>query len=254
MEVSQAIEEIGDFIVNEGGVGDGLGDFIAEEFAVAAAEAMGGDGEGGFLHVEGGGDLGVGGGVGLSGEGVFEGFEEGAVVVGEVLVFEAEEDLVEDGPGPALFEEAFGGHVVGGFEGVAGFGVEGVQCEQFKMATAFLGFEFVVFIEEEVFEGGEEEGAEFSFGAVDGGEGFFVEEVGEEVLGEVFGFGGGAALAADVGVEGEPVELGEFGEGLAGIGVGLRIGGGEDDGPARGGEGLAVVGGWMCERGHHASV
>src|SRR6185437_13161628 len=118
-------------------------------------------------------------------------------------------------------------------EGVAGFGV--VEGDGGVVTAALGGVGFVVFVGGEVFEAGEEEGAEFSLCLVDGGEGVFFEEAGEEALDEVFGFGGVVAVAAEPGVEGEPVGLCEVVEGAAG-GFGGGAFGGEDEGPAGGGE------------------
>ena len=83
---------------------------------------------------------------------------------------------------------------------------------------------------EEVFQGGEEEGAEAAAGAVGVADVVLFEELAEEGLGEVLGVVVVVALAAGEGVEGKPVGLAEVGEGGVGSGAD-EIAGGEDEGP-----------------------
>jgi hypothetical protein len=229
----EGVEEVAEFFIDEGGVGDGVGDFFAEELAVAFAEAMGGDLQGAFGGAETGGEVGVGA-VEFAGEGALEGFEEGELVFVGIFGFEAGDDGVEKGEGPATVEELLGGLGVGGVEGALGFGVVGGEGEDVEAAPAFEGVLVVVVVGEEVVEGGEEEGAEFAFGGVDGFEGIGFEEAGEEFLGEIFGEVGGIAAAAEVGIQGRPVEAGELFERGVAEGGGGVVAGGEDDAPAGG--------------------
>ena len=106
------------------------------------------------------------------------------------------------------------------------------------IAFAFLTAGAVPFVDEKMFEGGEEEGAESAAVAVQAGEVIFLEEAGEEFLGEVLGIGAGMALAADVGVEGIPVGVAEFLQG-AGRLRRTRLARCQDDGPMRRGENVA---------------
>lgn len=242
----QAIEEVGDFLFDLFGGVDGLGDGVAEEVAVAAAEAVGGGFEGAFGHAQGSGHLGEP--RAAAGEGGLERLEEGVFSAVAVIGFELGEDLGEQGQGPMALEEAVGGLVGrgGGFAGEAGFG--GIEGERGPVAAPFEGVLAGVLVGEEMLEGGEEEGAKTALGGVEVGVGeeLLLEEGGEKFLGEVFGGFGGVAVAADVGVEGVPVGAGELFEGVAGGGrVGGVAGGGEDEGPACGEE----IGGW-----HHAAI
>ncbi len=235
---------MGDFFFDlrwGGGLGEGGGDVGAEGVAVAFAEAVGGDFEGGLGEAEGGGELGVGLRE-FAGEKRGEGVEEGGLAGGGIAGAEGGEHLIEQREGPAAFEEAFGGEGVDGFEGVAGFGIgRRVEGEEGVGSAALLGAGVVALVADEMSEGGEKEGAELAFGGAEGGEIAAGEQIGEEALGEVFGLVGGVAAAAEVGVEREPVDAQEIVEGAAGAG-GLGIGG-EDEGPARGEEADVGMGG-----------
>jgi hypothetical protein len=229
----EGVEEVAKLFVDEGGVGDGVGDFFAEELAVAFAEAVGGDLQGAFGGLEAGGEVGVGL-LEFAGEGALEGFEEGELVFVGIFGFEAGDDGVEEGEGPATVEELLGGLGVGGIEGALGFGVVGGEGEDAEVTAAFEGALVVVVVGEEVVERGEEEGTEFTFGGVDGFKRIGLEEAGEEFLGEIFGEVGGVAAAAEVGVKGRPIEAGEFFEGDVAEGGGGVVAGGDDDAPAGG--------------------
>lgn len=190
--------------------------------------------------------MGVGGELAVAGEAEFEGRKEFGFAVGVVFAFEAFVDGVEEGEGPVLFEETLRGDGVDRFEGEAGFGVFGVEGDDLA-AAAFFAVGFAPFVDEEVVEGFEEEGAEFAAVAGDRGEDFFLEQAREEFLGEVLGVGGGVAAVADVGVEGIPVTLAKFGQGFAG-GGGIFFADGNDLGPVSGGEVAVRLGRWFFGR------
>ena len=237
-----------DFFVDKGGIGDGLGDFVAEELAVALAKTMGRDFDGRFGHVQPLGDGGVRR-MRPPYQHLFEGGEDGSLAAGGVFVAQAGENKFEDGKGPAAFVDAARGSVRWRVRRRSGLRREGVEGEGLRGSTTFGGVGLVPLVGEEVLERGQEEGAEFAFGAIDGGEGVFFNEAGEESLNKVFGFSGRVSLAAEVSVEREPIKGGEFAHGTLGGGASsacrrLPIAGGEDDAPAGGGEGEAWGRGW----------
>ena len=163
----------------------------------------------------------------------------------------AAEDGVEEGEGPLAFEEVLGGDVVGGLVAlVAVGGVGGGGCFDGDVglaAAAFFGGGFFPFVGEEALHEGEEEGAQAALFFAGAGESVALEEAVEECLGEVFGFVVGSAAAADVGVEGKPVEAAEVAEG-AGGGVGVFVAEGEDEAPARVWESAVGRGRGSCRR------
>jgi hypothetical protein len=104
-------------------------------------------------------------------------------------------------------------------------------------AAAFFGPVASPLVGEVEFHVGEEEGAEFPFFGRGQFEVIPVEEALEITLGEVLGGFRSPTAAADVGVDGIPVELAELSEGLKGrIRLGLDF---ADQGPAGGREKIA---------------
>lgn len=143
--------------------GEGVGDGFAEEFGISLAEAMDGDFEGGLGHIDFGGGFGIRGSGGTGGEVGFEGVEEDGFTVGFVFVVEFLEDLVEEGERPLSFVDFVGGKIVAGFgELEAGFGVVVVEGENGFIAAALEAVGFFPFVRHEVFDGSEEESAEFA--------------------------------------------------------------------------------------------
>jgi hypothetical protein len=218
---------VAEFGVDVFGAGDGLGDFFAEEVAVALAEAVEGDAHGGFGEAELGCEIGVrgvGGASGKAGEQRVELF--GAGVFGA----EAGVDGVEEGEGPGAVEGAVGPEVGAGGGGEGGFGGGGVERGE-KVRAAFFGARVVAEVGEVVVKRAEEKGSEASAFAAGGGEGFKAEEAGKKPLHGVVCIREGKSAATRVGEQWRPVKRAEFAEGAVGA-----FTGGEDEGPAGGGE------------------
>ncbi len=233
------------FVGELGGVGKGLGDFIAEKFAVAAAEAMNGDAHGAFSHGKTGGNLRIGNRVFVGGEEGFDVVEETGFADGSRFVTETGEHTFEERECPFAVVDAVGSEVVGGFDLVTGIGALPIEGESGQWAAAFLAAGFVPFIGEKVLERGEEEGAETAFFGAEAVEVITFEETGEETLSEILGILAGVAAAADVGVERIPIDAAEFGEGFFGLGRGT-VAGGDDGRPVCSGEGVVRRRGGSC--------
>ena len=77
-----------EFVVDVGLAGDGVGDFVAEELAVALTEAVKRNADGGLAQVKFCGEFGVRGVGAASGEVGAEGVEESGAVGGDVFVAE----------------------------------------------------------------------------------------------------------------------------------------------------------------------
>lgn len=203
------------------GAFEGFLDAVRREAELAAEAFVGGVGGGGDVvgleHVPG----------------------EGAAAGGELL-FEGLEGAFEDGVFPGLVEDLFGGAVGGGFEVAEGGGVE---ADEGRAAAPFQGMAIADGMEGEVPDGAFDEGAEAAEvrgGALD--EGAVEDDVGEELLGEVFGvlvvFGPAASKGP---VDGLPVEADEPVEG--GLPArGILLAAALEDGPRGEGEsGRGVV-------------
>ncbi len=230
-------EEVAEFVVDVGVAGDGVGDFVAEELAVALTEAVQGDADGGFAHGKSGGEFGVGSVGAAAGEVGAEGVEERGAFGGGVFVAQTARDGGEERERPSAVEGAVGREIGGGRLGEGGFGGGGVERSE-EVGAAFFGAGVIAEVGEVVIKTAEEEGSEAAARALDGGEGFEAEESGEETLDGVLGVGGRERVAAGVGVERLPIRVAELGEGFGGL-RGGGVAGGEDDGPAGGGEGGA---------------
>lgn len=74
--IRECLEERLEFFVGLGGVEEGLGDFFAQEFPVAFAEAVDRHAHGGFANTQGGAGLGTINGAFALGEGGFQLFKE----------------------------------------------------------------------------------------------------------------------------------------------------------------------------------
>lgn len=88
---------------------------------------------------------------------------------------------------------------------MAFFRWDAVDGDDGLAVAAFEGLAGSPVLGEEVLEAGDEEGAEFAARSVEVGQAAAVEQIGEELLGEVFGVFRLMALASDVGVDGRPV-------------------------------------------------
>ena len=188
-----------EFGVDVGVAGDGVGDFVAEELAVALTEAVEGDADGGFGHVQFCSEIGMRDVGAAAGEAGAEGVEEGGAVGGGVFVAETGGNAGEEGEGPGAVEGAVGREIGRGGLGEGGFGGLCVERGE-EMGTAFFGAGVVAEIGEVVVETAEEKGAETAAGAIGVGEGVEAEEAGEEALDGVLGVGGRKRMTAGVGV------------------------------------------------------
>lgn len=147
---------------------DRIGDEFADGIAVASAETVDGDLELVFADLElggGGGAWGFG-----SGEAGFKQCEEVGFVFLGVFGCEGLEALLDESEGPFAIEAGIWVSGGMGFEGVAGFGFEGIPFDDGGLAAAFEGFGAVPGISDEVFEATEEVGAEAAAVGVGGGE------------------------------------------------------------------------------------
>jgi hypothetical protein len=169
-------EQVAEFVIDVFGAGDGLGDFCAEELAVALAQTVENDAHGGFGDVEFGCEVGVRGVGGATGE--------------------AGEELVEV-VGVGVFGTQAGGYGVeecerpGAVEGRVGRGIFGGEIGELieRGGEAFVtaGSALVIAeVGEVVVEGAEQKGTKSSAFATGGGERFEAEEAGEEPLHGIF--------------------------------------------------------------------
>ena len=158
--LAQDGDKVAEFVGDEGevGFGEGGGDLGFHVVAEAAAEAVDGNFEGGFVHVERAGGFGLGEVIRVAGEPGFEGFEELLFVFGFVFFGELGEGAIEDGEGPFSIEFEFGGKRVRIGDLDFGGGGGGVVVEGLERGAgvAFGGLVAVVHVGEEMFYGGEE--------------------------------------------------------------------------------------------------
>lgn len=194
---------------------------------------MDGNFEGAFGGVHLAGEGGVGD-FGLAEEEGLEEFEVFGAAVAEELAAQVFDDAVEDGEHPAALEDALGGFLGGGFALVALFAGGEFEGDE-EAAAAFLRALAVLFVGDEVFQRGQDEGAKAAFGGVGAVEVAAFQEAEEELLGEVLGLIGRGAAAAQVGVERIPVASAERDEGGVGIFT-FGIAGGDDQRPSGGWE------------------
>ena len=102
-----------------------------------------------------------------------------------VLAAEPVDDAAEEGQGPGPVEDPLRGHLVGGFEGVAALGIEGVDGER-RPAPAPLGRVLpVASVRQVPGADGAQERAEAAPGRVRPRDQVALQDVGEEVLGPV---------------------------------------------------------------------
>jgi len=211
----------------------GLRDLVAEQLAVAAAQAVDGHAGGAFAEAGGAGGVGVAEVFAVGGEEGFQGRELGGTAgVGE-LGLEPANRAVEQGQRPLAVVEAVGGKRGGGERLILGF--ERVERDGRLRAAALEGAGAVPFVREEALEGGEQKGAETAFARVGTLNPALLQQPGEKSLREVLRIVDGMAAPAHIGVERWPVGAAQGGERLVGE-RGVAVAGMEHERPMGGGE------------------
>lgn len=214
------------FGVHFGGVGDGAGDFVAEQFAIAFSQAM--DGHAGRAFAQAGRrrDVRIGNLVPGGGEELLEPAElAGLARLGKLGAQPRHRQLQQRQRPLAVIDLVRRG---------AGAGGVGIQGNWRATAAALLGLGLVPFVSEEPLEGGQQERTEAAFCCVGAGDPVVFQQAREKFLGEVLGVVGLDAAAADIGMEGGPVGSAQGGESVAGAGVVASRR--EDQRPVSGGE------------------
>lgn len=229
------------FVVHFGGVGDGAGDLLAEQVAVATAKADEGRADGLFAQTEASGDFGMRGVGSAAGDGGEEDAEVFGVAGGRVFGLESVGHGLEQRERPGAVEGAVGRKLGGGGAG-EGVVVGGLVERGEAPGAAFGGEGVVAEVGEVVVEGAEHPGAEADLAATEGGEGAEAEEAGEEALDGVVGIGFGEAAAEGVLAKRRTIAGAELVEGAGDEGIGIRSSmtrGFDHERPARGGERVA---------------
>ncbi len=232
-------DEVAELVVDVFGPGDGVGDLLAEELAVALAEAVQGDAQGGLAQTEARRQRGVRRLRVAAGEAGRKGVEMRGAARGSLLGAEAVGHGLEQGerPGAVEGEVRRGAGIGRAVESLPmGVGVEGGP----ELRAPFLRPIAVAKVGEVVIEAGEQPGAETSARGFHRGEGFEAEEGGEEALHGILRVGRGQAAAQGVGEEGRAVARAESSEGAPCGGIGIRFPMArrlEHERPAGGGEG-----------------
>lgn len=227
-------------VVDVLGPGHGVADLFAQELAVALAETVQGDPDGGFGETETGGYRHVRSLDGPAAEAGRERVEVFGAAGGGLFGAEPVGDGPEQGQRPGTIKGAIGREPgVGGAGQGGGVGV-GVE-RRTKVRAAFQRAVVVAPVGQMMFETRQKPGAETSAFASDGGERLGPEQAGEKTLHRVLGVGRREAATQGVGEEGRTVLGAESGESAAGRGrIGFPLTGGvEDQRPAGGGEGGA---------------
>jgi hypothetical protein len=109
------------FFIHLGGVGDRVGDFLAQQLAIALTQAVHGHFDGPFGHAELRGQFGVGLRLPVSHQARFERVEHLACARREMLVAQRTQDLIQQRQRPAPFEALLGCQRVRWFLAVARF-------------------------------------------------------------------------------------------------------------------------------------
>lgn len=208
----ESAEEGLHFVGEVGGIGEGLADFFAEQFAVAAAKTMDGDTHRAFGHLEIRGDLRIRQGAFVRREKGLEVFEKLRLVRGKALVAQSGNDAFEERERPFAVVNAIGSQVVGGVKLVAGIGALPIERKHRQRAAAFLAAGLMPFVGQKVFEGSEQESTKPPFPGAKAIEIIAPKETGKETLRQVLGVLAGIAAAADVGVKRIPVVAAKLGE------------------------------------------
>ena len=235
---AQQAEEIADFSVELGFVGDGAADFVAQDGAKFAAHFEGGLFHGAFADAESGGDLQILCSV-LSGEDAAELEELRFASAGFESFVKSGQGIVIDGAGPAAVEGFLRCDVGGERHGSGGF--EFCEGERGDAVPALLCGGGAVLINAPALQRGEKEGAEEAVSPFDPLEEVTAEHVCEEPLDVIRGGVVVCAAAAEKGVERLPVGAGEAlpsGEGFA-VGPALHL---VHHGPCGGGKRAAAGG------------
>ena len=121
------------------GIFEGVAEGFLEAAAVALAEAVDGDLDGAFGHVELGGELGVGGGFEVGADGGAESFEEVSFSGLDVVGLRGAEGVGEEIHGPLAIKGRFGAVVIqAGFADEL-FGLGGIDGDGLPGTAALAG-------------------------------------------------------------------------------------------------------------------
>ena len=134
-----------------------------------------------------------------------------------VLAAEPLDDPAQQGQGPGPVEDPLRGQLVGGLAGVPALGVEGVDGERGPASAPLRRVLAVAVVGQLAGADGAEERAEAAPRRVGHGDQVALEDVGEEVLGQVLRLLRRVSAVPDVGVDGIPVRLAEARQRLPGL-------------------------------------
>lgn len=221
------------FVFNFVGGGDRLGDFRAQAFAIAPAQAMRGHFNRRLAHVQAGRQGRVSRAAAPFSEGRLELLKKRFLALAGVIPPQPGQRLFQQGRGPAPFEKNFRGKAVSRLEAEMRFLAGEVQRQRRLAAAAFLRARPVTLIGEEMFQGGQKEGAEASFALVHRVEVILFEQAEEKFLRQILGVVGALALAADVSVERTPIEAAQLFERFRRVAGILPARSRQDDTPVR---------------------
>ncbi len=216
----QGRDQMPEFRVGFGRVGEGVGNFLAQNFAVTLAQTVNGDFDGHDGHVQFGGDARVGQSVGVIQQAGAEAVEQFGLAAQFEFLAQPPPGAVEQGQGETAVELAVGGAFVRRFECQSRLGVLGVERNQFHRATALERGGIAVRVMKMMIERGEQKCAKAAAAGIGVLEQAAFEQVREETLGQIARGFGGVTPAADMRVERKPVGLAKGGQSLAGAGRG----------------------------------
>ena len=196
--------EMAQFGVQIGTIRQGLGNFLAIDFAEPLAQPMHGHTRGSFVHAQLTGHAGVVNRPAFRHQALFEDVKLGGTAGGPVLGLQAVDRQVKQGQCPLLVEGLIGskGLRVGG---VTGFGQGGVKLRAGLTTTTPLCGMAAPFLVHEMFQRHDEIGPQLALFPVGGIEPALLKESAEKFLGEILGIRRRLPTAADVGVERIPV-------------------------------------------------
>ena len=180
--IRQRREEVANFIINFSGARDGVGDFRAEQFAVALAQAVDGDFHRAFTRAEVDGNLRVRHRATRLGERGFQLLKLLGLPVARVFLAQAPQHLVEQCERPTTFENPLGSHRTGGLKAEGAFLRRGINGDGNAPAAAFLRGGLVPFVGEEMFHRGEQEGTKPAFLAIHTRQKIFLEQARKKFL------------------------------------------------------------------------
>lgn len=142
----QGVKQVTDLLADRIGVPNRVLDLMAEQAPKPLAQTVNGDLHGAFGHVQFCGQNPVRDSLIGSAEKAFKTVESFGVPVANRLVAQPVQDVIQEGPGPALREDCFGRGLIDRLDPAPAFGIGEVERNEPLSSTAFLSLRPVPFV------------------------------------------------------------------------------------------------------------